>query len=205
MKLSRKESALIMSLCSMIVAALGFGVQTDKTITQPTRPTSTSPTTQATLPAPSIPAIFPASTTRGIPQVTASTTTALVKRIVDGDTIELSTGEKVRYIGIDTPELHARDGSGVQCYAGEAAQRNVELVFQKEVTLVADKTNTDKYGRLLRYVYVGDTFVNATLAAEGFAYAKQYKPNITKHAELEAAMHTAQTAKRGIWGSCEKQ
>jgi micrococcal nuclease len=136
------------------------------------------------------------------PATNPQETTATITKVIDGDTIELSTGERVRYIGIDTPELFPKNGSGKQCFSGEAAARNTELVFQKEVTLVPDKENTDKYGRLLRYVYVGDTFVNKILVKEGYAYAKEYRPNTSKHIELDAAMQYARSEKRGMWGEC---
>src|SRR3989338_7463066 len=78
-----------------------------------------------------------------------------VKRVIDGDTIELENGEKVRYIGIDTPEtLDPR--KPIQCFGKEAAQKNRELVEGKPVWLTKDITDKDKYGRSLRYVYLGD-------------------------------------------------
>lgn len=132
-----------------------------------------------------------------------SGTPATVAKVIDGDTIEISTGERVRYIGIDTPEIRPKSGGDPECFSGEAAARNTELVFQKEVTLVQDKENTDSYGRLLRYVYVGDTFVNKVLVEDGYAYAKEYRPNTAKHKELSQAMSDAQSARRGMWGECK--
>ena len=94
--------------------------------------------------------------------------TSIVSRIVDGDTIELGTGERVRYIGIDTPET-VDPRKEVQCFGKEASAKNKELVEGKEVRLVKDVSDKDKYGRLLRYVYVGDVFVNEKLVSEGYA------------------------------------
>jgi micrococcal nuclease len=127
---------------------------------------------------------------------------AKVIRVIDGDTIVLEGGKHVRLIGIDTPELRPRNGEGVQCFSGEAAQRTVELTFQKEVRLERDKSETDRYGRLLRYVYVGDIFINKTLVEEGFAKARAYKPDTSKQGELAHAMEKAQKEMLGLWKTC---
>jgi len=98
-------------------------------------------------------------------------TVPVVTRVIDGDTIEVSiAGEsyKVRYIGIDTPELD--DKRPKFCaLAQEATRYNRELVKGKTVRLEKDISETDQYGRLLRYVYVGDIFVNAELVRQGLA------------------------------------
>ncbi len=99
--------------------------------------------------------------------------TALVTRIIDGDTIDVrigGVGYRVRYIGINTPE---RDQS---CYQ-EASDANAALVSGQTVTLVRDSSDTDQYGRLLRYVYVGSQFVNAELVREGWAESVVYPPD----------------------------
>src|SRR3989344_1004643 len=81
------------------------------------------------------------------------TTGVLVTHVVDGDTIQIETGETVRYIGIDTPEtVHPK--KPVECYGKEASNKNKELVQGKRVVLEADKEDKDLYGRLLRYVYL---------------------------------------------------
>ena len=82
-----------------------------------------------------------------------------VIRVVDGDTIEIEGGQKVRYIGIDTPET-VDPSRPVGCYGKEASDKNKELVEGKIVRLEKDISETDRYGRLLRYIYVGDIFVN---------------------------------------------
>ena len=103
----------------------------------------------------------------------------LVSLVIDGDTILLESGESVRYLGIDTPETnHPR--RGLECYGPEATERNRELVEGELVRLEFDTTDRDAYERLLRYVYVGNTFVNAVLVEEGFAYSYYYPPD-TKH------------------------
>ncbi len=99
--------------------------------------------------------------------------TATVTRIIDGDTIYVrmnGQSYRVRYIGINTPE---RDEP---CYA-DATAANADLVRGQTVTLVKDVSNTDDYDRLLRYVYVGEVFVNAELVAQGYAEAGYYPPD----------------------------
>lgn len=95
---------------------------------------------------------------------------ALVSRVIDGDTIELVNGRRVRYIGIDTPEKS-------EYFFEEATTKNSELVLGKEVRLEKDISETDQYGRLLRYVYVGDLFVNAELVRLGYAREAYYPPD----------------------------
>ena len=128
-------------------------------------------------------------------------TAPVVTRVIDGDTIEVSiAGEsyKVRYIGIDTPELD--DKRPKFCaLAQEATRYNRELVEGKTVRLEKDISETDQYGRLLRYVYVGDTLVNAELVREGLAWAKVYQPDIKYQNILEKAEAEAKRDKIGIW------
>lgn len=136
---------------------------------------------------------------------TASADAAIVIRVIDGDTIELATGEKVRYIGIDTPETKA-PGKPIECYGPEASQKNIELVEGKEVRLVKDVSDTDRYGRLLRYVYLPTEssestgiFVNEILVKEGFAHASSYPPDIAQQDILRAAEAEARENNRGLW------
>ncbi|MBI4836649.1 MAG: thermonuclease family protein [Candidatus Abawacabacteria bacterium] len=127
---------------------------------------------------------------------------AQVMRVIDGDTIELNTGEKVRYIGIDAPEVNSRD-TKISCYANEATARNRSLVENKEITMQKDVSETDRYGRLLRYVYVDNLFVNHALVADGFARAKDYPPD-SKYKSLLANTETeAKVIKQGLWGKCQ--
>jgi len=124
-----------------------------------------------------------------------------VTRVIDGDTIEIETGERVRYLGIDTPET-VDPRKPVQCFGTEAAKKNKELVEGKEVRLEKDITNKDKYGRLLRYVYVGDIFVNLELVKQGFATSYTYPPDVKYQKEILAAEEEAREANRGLWGVC---
>jgi endonuclease YncB( thermonuclease family) len=98
---------------------------------------------------------------------------ATVLRVVDGDTIDVEINgerQRVRYIGMNTPERSE------PCYQ-EATQANVELVQGKTVMLVKDVSETDRYDRLLRYVYVGETFVNEELVRLGYAEAVLFRPD----------------------------
>ena len=124
-----------------------------------------------------------------------------VVKIVDGDTIWVELGSKefkVRYIGMNAPEL-AHKGVAEQPYARAATEANRRLVEGQVVTLVKDVSETDQYGRLLRYVYVGDTFVNAELVRLGMARAKAYPPDTGLQEELYAAQDEARAARRGLW------
>ena len=99
--------------------------------------------------------------------------TARVVQVIDGDTIDVNlNGEqvRVRYVGVNTPE---RDQS---CYS-EARAANSSMVSGQNVTLLRDTSDTDQYGRLLRYVYVGDTFVNEQLVRDGWAELVVYQPD----------------------------
>jgi micrococcal nuclease len=126
---------------------------------------------------------------------------AKVTRVVDGDTIEIEGGERVRYIGIDTPET-VDPRKPVQCFGVEASNKNKELVEGKEVRLEKDITDRDKYNRLLRYVYVGDNFVNLELVKQGFAYSYSYPPDIKYQDQFLKAQQEAREAKRGLWNAC---
>ncbi|OIP24750.1 hypothetical protein AUK11_02240 [bacterium CG2_30_37_16] len=124
---------------------------------------------------------------------------AMVSRVIDGDTIELSTGEKVRYIGINTPET-VHPSKAVQCFGEEAAAKNKELVLGKEVILKKDVSNKDKYGRLLRYVYLNDgTMVNNLLVKNGYAFASAYPPDIKYQLTFESSEKEARENNLGLW------
>jgi len=120
---------------------------------------------------------------------------ARVTQVVDGDTITIEGGYRVRYIGIDTPEIYPQP----EAFGREAWQANRRLVEGKEVRLERDVSETDKYGRLLRYVYVDGVFVNAELAKEGLAQAKAYPPDTKYQDYLEKMETEARQAGRGMW------
>ena len=116
-----------------------------------------------------------------------------VTRVIDGDTIEIEGGHKVRYIGIDTPEKG-------DCFESQATTRNKELVLNKKVTLKKDVSETDRYGRLLRYVYVDDIFVNNQLVVEGYAQASSYPPDIAQQTVFRESERAAREKQIGLWG-----
>jgi micrococcal nuclease len=121
--------------------------------------------------------------------------TALVTQVIDGDTIVIEGGYKVRYIGIDTPETYPE----LEPFGMEALETNQELVEGKIVRLERDVSQTDKYGRLLRYVYVDGIFVNAELVKLGLAEVKAYPPDTRYQEDLEQLEAEAKEAGRGMW------
>jgi len=122
--------------------------------------------------------------------------------VIDGNTIEVSCvlgdREKVRYIGVDTPETH-HPMIGVEPFGKEAAEANWKLVDGKNVRLEFDVQQLDKYGRTLAYVYLEDgTFVNACLVENGYAMVMTVPPNV-KHQELFLKLQRgAREARRGL-------
>jgi micrococcal nuclease len=127
--------------------------------------------------------------------------TAQVIRVIDGDTIVVSinrTEYTVRYIGIDAPET-VKPNSPVEPFGTEASTKNKELVDGKVVLLEKDVSETDQYGRLLRYVYVGDLFVNAELVRLGYAQAISYPPDIKYQDLLLSLQGEARVNGRGLW------
>ena len=123
---------------------------------------------------------------------TSTSEKTVVTRVIDGDTIEIRGGDRVRYIGIDTPEIG-------EPYYLEATNKNRELVEGKRVRLVKDVSEEDQYGRLLCYIYVDDLFVNAELVRLGYARAYRYPPD-TYYAELFSQLELeAKQAGRGLW------
>lgn len=123
-----------------------------------------------------------------------------VTKIVDGDTIKIDTGETVRYIGIDTPET-VDPKKPVMCYGKEATNKNKELVEGKIVELEKDISEKDRYGRLLRYIWIEDTLINELLVREGFAHSSSYPPDIKYQNQLVAAQQLAITEQKGLWSN----
>jgi micrococcal nuclease len=126
---------------------------------------------------------------------------AAVVAVLDGDTIVISGGEKVRYLGINTPETHHPDRLPEYC-GEEAFEANRRLVAGKTVRLEFDERLRDKYGRLLAYVYVDNLFVNAELIRQGYAQVSTYRENQRHHEEFQRLQQRAIEARRGLWGGC---
>jgi micrococcal nuclease len=140
---------------------------------------------------------------------------ATVTRIVDGDTIEVAVTTtvdgpgaggvapgtyKVRLTGIDTPES-VKPGTPIECFAKEAAAAAAALLEGRAVRLVKDVENTDRYDRLLRYVYIEDEMANARLVANGYAFAYTYPPNIRWSELFVQLQREARANDRGLWAS----
>jgi len=129
-----------------------------------------------------------------------------VVRVVDGDTIRVAIGgrvERVRYIGIDTPES-VKPSTPVQCYAHRAAAENARLVARERVRLVLDVEERDRFGRLLAYVYRArdGLFANAALVRGGFARTLTIPPNVRFAKRFAALAAQARRAGRGLWSAC---
>ncbi len=172
----RRVTGWLLPALLLILASLACGelASDDATVIAPPTPAPLDPTT---------------------PPVEGDYEIGEVVRVIDGDTIDVEIdGEvyRVRYISVNTPE---RDEA---CYR-EATEANTDLVAYQTVTLVRDVSETDRYGRLLRYVYVGDTFVNAALVAGGWAEAIAYAPDTAQYDYLDALEADAASQGLGCW------
>jgi micrococcal nuclease len=134
----------------------------------------------------------------------AAVSEAKVVRVIDGDTIEIEGGERVRYIGMDAPET-VEPQKPVECFGPEASAQNKELVEGQTVRLEKDLTDRDKYDRLLRYVYIGETLVNQKLVQLGFARAWAYPPDVKYQDRINEAEQAAKKSQSGLWSACPAQ
>lgn len=123
-----------------------------------------------------------------------------VIKVIDGDTIVVEGGEIVRYIGIDTPEINKENNN---CFAQEAWDMNRELVEGKKVKLKKDVSERDKYGRLLRYVWVDDLFINEYLVRNGYASASTFPPDVKYANDFLEFQKQAKEENIGLWNSCQ--
>jgi len=121
-----------------------------------------------------------------------------VTRVLDGDTIEVEGGERVRYLGINAPE------SG-QPFSTEATRENERLVAGRTITLEFDVQTQDRYKRLLAYVWVGDVLVNEEIVKNGYAVIETIQPNLKYQDLILKAQQEARDACRGLWaGLCSQ-
>lgn len=198
----------------LVLPILGFsillGVAWVSAFVSPSKPkteitVTPSPTLQTTI-TPSVSPIEGLSispTPELTPEVKGTQTEeVLVTRVIDGDTIEIQDGRKIRYIGIDTPET-VDPRKAVQCFGLEATNKNKELVNGKKVRIEKDVSETDKYGRFLRYVWVEDMFVNDYLVRQGYAQSYSYPPDIKYQDQFVQAQKEARENSRGLWGTCD--
>jgi micrococcal nuclease len=136
-----------------------------------------------------------------------------VSRVVDGDTLKLSGGERVRLIGVDTPEVHysekllrdskrnGRDAAAIQAMGARASEFTKSLVSGRKVRLEFDVERRDRYGRLLAYVYLEDgTFVNARIIEEGYGQVMTIPPNVKYADRFLELQRDARQARKGLWG-----
>lgn len=128
-------------------------------------------------------------------------TEAVVERIIDGDTIELEGGERIRYLMINTPET---TGGKNECFGANAVQFNTDLVLGKRVSIDYDVECQDMFGRTLAYVTVDGIEVNTEMVKRGFACVLHIPPNgDDREDEFEALEDEAKAANRGLWGQCD--
>jgi micrococcal nuclease len=116
-----------------------------------------------------------------------------VIRVIDGDTIEIEGGKRVRLIGINAPEM----GS---CFGDEAKNKAKELLENQEIQLEKDVSETDKYDRLLRYIWKDGKLINEILVEEGFASSSTFPPDVKYQDRFLAAQKLAREERRGLWG-----
>ena len=176
---------------SALAAALLLAACADETATTTTPSGSAPLTTSPTSPAASTPILPP------------GLTPATVTRVVDGDTIEVKIAGReytLRYIGINTPET-VDPRRPVECFGHEASDFNTQLVLGKTVSLEKDVSETDQFGRLLRYVWLGTEMVNATLVREGYAQASAYPPDVRYQDIFTSLQAEAAEAGSGLWGA----
>jgi endonuclease YncB( thermonuclease family) len=201
--------ASVPTLDSNAIATYAFqtahvlSLQTQAASSPTSKPTFTSLPTLADTQSP-----LPTSTEGIIPVTGASCIpdnlpqTGIVVDVVDGDTIKVlldADGQtySVRYIGMDTPENTGQ----VEYFGPEATAKNSELVYGKSVTLIKDVSETDLYGRLLRYVIADDLFVNYKLVAQGYANTASFPPDIACIPTFQAAEGQASASRLGLWGA----
>ncbi len=125
---------------------------------------------------------------------------AKVTRVLDGDTVELENGDKIRYLLVDTPEV----SGGGDCYGSNAAQFNSDLVLGKTIQISYDVECTDNFGRTLAYVSVNGQEVNSLLIQRGYGCVLHIPPDGDSRVdELKALQLDAKNARRGLWGACD--
>jgi micrococcal nuclease len=130
---------------------------------------------------------------------------AVVVKVADGDTVALATGERLRLLGIDTPEME-REGRPAEFLAHKAKAELARMVMGKKVRLEFDQLRYDPYGRLLAHVFLPDgTYVNAELVRQGLARVYTIPPNVRFKEDLLKAQRQALEARRGIWQKALKQ
>lgn len=171
------------------------------TATETNTPTLPPTLTETPMPTTTLTPTATSTSTLQPPLPSSTSTDAKVLRVVDGDTIAVEidgNAYPVRYIGIDCPEPQNSSGQP-DPHADEATARNAELVAGKIVRLERDVSETDRYGRLLRYVWFGDTLINEVLVREGLAYSSAYPPDVKYQGRLDESQNQAIANAVGLW------
>jgi micrococcal nuclease len=135
--------------------------------------------------------------------VVAATLEGAVVRVVDGDTIHVKIGDRVetvRYIGVNTPEVH-HPRRGEEPGGRQATAVNRQLVAGKQVRLELDVQERDRYRRMLAYVWIGEVMINAELVRLGYAQVMTIPPNVRHQALFVKLQRDARDARRGLWRS----
>ena len=212
-RLRRNRSSLRIAVAILALSGCAAAVARPE-VAVPTPTLQASSTCTATLTPRPTPTESPSATPSRTPTATSTPTAtwtptasatptpvrvaAQVQLVVDGDTIEVMMGGErhtVRYIGMDAPEQQG------ERMGPEASVANRALVEGKTVYLEKDHSEADKYGRLLRYVFVGDVFVNAELVRQGLARAQAYPPDLKYQEQLAQLDQEARQAGRGMWAA----
>lgn len=146
------------------------------------------------------PVVSSPDSTAGAPPEGTPSGADVVVRVVDGDTVVLASGETVRYLCVDTPET-VNPNMTAEPYGPEATDRNRDLVEGKAVRLESDVSERDHYGRLLRYVWIGDTLVNAELIRGGYGHETCRSPDTKYRTMMRELEKEARVHQRGLWAS----
>lgn len=125
-------------------------------------------------------------------------------RVIDGDTIELEGGLKIRYLLVDTPEIAHSVDEVSECFGDEARAQNTTLVLGKDISLEYDAECKDRFGRTLAYVYVGERMINEVLVERGYARVLVIKPNEKYADDMRALEDHAESTGAGLWGACSE-
>ncbi|WKZ40517.1 MAG: thermonuclease family protein [Anaerolineales bacterium] len=185
---------------AMQTAWAGITLAAELDATPTLQPTGTLALTDTPLPT----ATLPVLSTVIQPQTSSSIPTCIrpqepqhakVVSVTDGDTIRVSLDGNVvplRYIGIDTPETN-------EPFGRESTQKNIELVSGKDVILYRDVSETDAFGRILRFVFVGDTFINHEMVRQGYATSFRYLPDTSCADAFDLADNQARANGMGMW------
>jgi micrococcal nuclease len=182
MNLNRKFVSIALIF---LFVSLACGITGDVTPVTPAGPSTPAGRVTVTV------AVTPAN-----PSTPAGEDTVTVARVLDGDTVELTNGRRVRYIGINTPERG-------QPYYQEATAANQRLVEGKTVRLEFDADTFDQYGRSLAYVWVGQVMANLEMVKQGYANAYTVPPNVRYENEFRQAEREAREAGRGLWAGSD--